>query len=60
MENMNLRTLVAQLESKTGFAGYLSAMESEFVIKLYKTTEINPHNVVELYSNLQKKYNYNN
>lgn len=60
MENNNLRTLVTQLDSKAGFSQYLSAMESQFVIKLYKVTEINPQNVIELYCNLQKKYYYTN
>ena len=46
MENNNLRTLVTQLDSKAGFSQYLSAMESQFVIKLYKVTEINPQNVI--------------
>lgn len=60
MENKNLRMLVAQLDSKTGFSEYLSAMEGRFLIKLYKTTEINTNNVIELYHNLQKKYECHN
>lgn len=55
MENRGLKALVAQVESKTGFAEHLAEMENQFIIKLYKTTEINPQNVMELYCNLQKK-----
>lgn len=56
MENKNLRILVTQLDSRAEFSEYLSAMESKFLIKLYKTTEINTNNVIGLYHNLQKKY----
>ncbi len=56
MENKNFRKIITLIESHPHFYNTLRQIEQDYMVKIYKVSELNTHSVTELYGNMQKKY----
>lgn len=55
MENNSFNALIDLIRENKQFDAILRQREEEFLIKIYKISELNELNIIELYNNLRKK-----
>jgi len=55
MENKNLKWILSQIDQDNTFNNELKLLEQEYLVKIYKISELTAKNVEELYNTMQKK-----
>ena len=55
MEIKNFKRLITLIEENPRFLFELPNIENQYLVKVYKITELNCQKIIELYTTMQKK-----